>query len=226
MAGHLVCRLLHELKLRRATVTTVLETPPSLAKRLSRSTPFTRGGQNPARSVRALVSRPKAATHAMSEYSALSPQLLLTGTLNSERMKQDLRRLQPDFIILGGLGILHESVIRLARYGVINCHPALLPWVRGTGVVGGSIHRGIPVGCTCHYVDSGIDTGTVIERRLLPVTSSELSLSALEQAANALATVTLADVVAEQVMRGTVPVAMQQPPSSPITNGLRRKSGN
>jgi methionyl-tRNA formyltransferase len=153
----------------------------------------------------------------LKQYSALTQQIRLTGPLNGDRMKNDLHRLRPDFIVLGGIGILHESVLRLAERGVINCHPGLLPWVRGTGVVAGAIRRGVPVGCTCHYVDHGIDTGAVIERRLLPITSGELSLSAIEQAANALATCTLADVVAEQIMRGMAPVAVKQPSKLPMS---------
>ena len=131
-------------------------------------------------------------------------------------MKEDLDRLKPDFIVLGGLGILRDPLIRLARHGVINCHPALLPWVRGTGVVAGAIRCGVPIGCTCHYVDRGVDTGMIIERRLLPITGADNSLSQLENAANTLAVGTLADVIAEQIIRGVVPVAIEQRSKFPV----------
>src|SRR5439155_3823330 len=101
--------------------------------------------------------------------------------------------------------------------GVINSHPGLLPWVRGTGVVADAIRRGIPVGCTCHYVDRGVDTGRIIERRLLPATSAESSLSELEIAANALATNMLADVIAEQIARGIIPAAVEQSSKFPVS---------
>ena len=203
-------RLLDELQQRRVAVTTLLETPPSLGKRLNRSAPFTKGGQDPVRCAVHWYRDKKQLRVRQQQYVVLTQRLRLTGELNSDRMKEDLRQLQPDFIVLGGIGILHDSLLRLARHGVLNCHPGLLPWVRGTGVVAGAIHRGVPVGCTCHYVDPGIDTGAVIERRLLPIIGVVNSLSELEKAANVLAACTLADVVAEQIVCDIVPVGLAQ----------------
>src|SRR5438132_9934468 len=154
-------RLLAELRRRRVAVVTVLEAPPSLGARIGRAAPFAKGGQDLARCVIHWHRDQRQLSLRRRQLSALASRLLVTGVLNSERMKEDLRRLQPDFIALGGIGILREPLIEVARIGVINSHPGLLPWVRGTGVVADAIRRGIPVGCTCHYVDRGVDTGRI-----------------------------------------------------------------
>jgi folate-dependent phosphoribosylglycinamide formyltransferase PurN len=209
-------RLLEELQRRQVSVTVVLEGPSGLGARIGRAAPFTNGGQDLARCVVHWRRDRKRSRDRRRQYAALTQRLCVTGELNSDRMKEDLDRLKPDFIVLGGLGILRDPLIRLARHGVINCHPALLPWVRGTGVVAGAIRCGVPIGCTCHYVDRGVDTGMIIERRLLPITGADNSLSQLENAANTLAVGTLADVIAEQIIRGVVPVAIEQRSKFPV----------
>jgi methionyl-tRNA formyltransferase len=157
---------------------------------------------------------------ARGRYLRYTERLVLTGALNSEQMRKDLEALAPDFILLGGIGILKAPLIHVARHGVINSHPGLLPWIRGTGVVGRALERGIPVGATCHYVSSGIDTGAMIERRLLPVTGKEASLAELEAGADQLTSELMVDVVVEQLLHGDVPAAMQQTTKFPMCSWM------
>ena len=70
--------------------------------------------------------------------------------------------------MMGG-GILNEEVIKCASKGVLNAHPGLLPWIRGTNAIIASILNNVAVGVTLHYIDKGIDTGPVIERYLQPI---------------------------------------------------------
>ena len=102
--------------------------------------------------------------------------------------------MKPDFIVLAGMGILPPSLISTAKAAVINVHPGLLPWVRGTGVVGAALLRGVPVGVTSHFVNAGVDLGDIIERRLLPVEGAS-SLVELEHRADELAISMLVDLV-------------------------------
>jgi len=152
-------------------------------------------------------------------YESYSERVILTGSLNSERMRNDLQSLAPDFIVLGGAGILKPHVIETARRGILNAHPGLLPWIRGTGVIGRAIERGIPVGATCHYVNAGIDLGQIIERRLLPITGKE-TLQELEINADDLATTMIADLITEQLMLGRAPESIEQVNKFPICKWL------
>lgn len=176
--------------------------------------------------LRRLVGVPKAALRMLRHlsdvrrlrrgYTRHAEEVVFTGVLNGERMRADLERLRPDFIILGGIGIIKEPLIGTARRGVLNAHPGLLPWIRGAGVVGRAVERGYPVGATCHYVNAGIDRGAIIERRLLPVTGREQTIAELEDAANRLSIEMLADLVAGPLSRGEVPAAVEQTEKHPL----------
>jgi folate-dependent phosphoribosylglycinamide formyltransferase PurN len=156
-----------------------------------------------------------------------NPRVVATGELNSARMLRDLRRLQPDFIVLGGVAVLKEESIATARRGVLNAHPALLPWVRGSGTVGHSLALGMPVGATVHLVDRLIDTGPIVRRRLLPVRAGPIPLPDLEADARRLCAETMADVVDAIVRTGDDPPSIPQPKRYPLlrwpdANGRRK----
>ena len=146
--------------------------------------------------------------------------LFVSGALDSERLRRDLLRLDPDLLVLAGCGIISAELLALPRLGVLNAHPGLLPWVRGNGVVAHAILRGIPIGASCHVVDTGIDTGPVFHRRMLRVTGADRSLRELELANDALAVRLLADVVAETVRHGGLPPATVQRERFPLCRWL------
>ncbi|HEY0070735.1 MAG TPA: formyltransferase family protein [Chloroflexia bacterium] len=153
-------------------------------------------------------------------YAPFAERFLLTGPLNSDKMRGDLASLRPDFIVLGGTGILKRPTIELAAQGVLNAHPGLLPWVRGTGVVGRAIQMGIPVGCTCHYVNAGVDRGRIVERRLLYVDDATGSLAELEHRADLLAAEMMVDIVARLLESGEPPGAVEQSEKYPLSTWL------
>jgi folate-dependent phosphoribosylglycinamide formyltransferase PurN len=130
----------------------------------------------------------------------------LAGSRNSIRMEATLHSLAPDVILLGGMGVLSTGVLATARLAVLNAHPALLPWVRGTGVVRGSLLRGVPIGATVHVVDRGIDTGPVLARRLTTV-DRVCGLAALEHAADTTAIELMADTAADIVRNRQLPTS-------------------
>lgn len=54
----------------------------------------------------------------------------------------------------------------LARFKVINSHPSLLPLFPGAHPVADTLAAGVmETGCSIHFVDSGVDTGPVIDQR-------------------------------------------------------------
>jgi methionyl-tRNA formyltransferase len=153
-------------------------------------------------------------------YRPLAERVVITGPVNSERMRADLEALEPDYILLGGIGILEEKVLKIARCGVINAHPGLLPWIRGTGVVAGALKRGIPVGGSCHWVNSGIDRGDIVSRRLVPIAGTETSLSQIERAANLLISDMMVRVVSDHLVHGERPEATAQTEKYPLCRWL------
>ena len=83
----------------------------------------------------------------------------------------DLERLiaepGPDLVVSAGfMKVLGPAV--LAAHRVVNTHPALLPSFPGAHGVRDAMAHGVKVtGCTCHWVDSGVDTGPIIDQRAL-----------------------------------------------------------
>jgi methionyl-tRNA formyltransferase len=65
--------------------------------------------------------------------------------------------------------IFDPPFIALFRHGILNLHPALLPYNRGAFPNVWSIVDRTPAGVTLHYVDAGLDTGDVVARREVPV---------------------------------------------------------
>ena len=130
--------------------------------------------------------------------------------LNGSSMQQLLTLLNIDFLIIGDAGILQQPVIESARIGVLNSHPALLPFARGTGVVGRSLERGIAAGASIYYVNSGIDEGDIINRRFVDASIPFYSLQEVEMKADTLALDLLVETITEEIGKGKIPIRLGQ----------------
>ncbi len=77
-----------------------------------------------------------------------------------------LRELSPDAMVVVGYGqIIPQTVIDLARLGIVNVHASLLPELRGAAPIQWSIARGYrKTGVTTMRIDAGLDTGDILLR--------------------------------------------------------------
>lgn len=73
-----------------------------------------------------------------------------------------------DVVFLAGMSILKKEIINSINIGVYNCHPALVPNVRGVDVIYHSVINLIPLIISIHKVDEGIDTGCLIKSIKVP----------------------------------------------------------
>jgi methionyl-tRNA formyltransferase len=94
---------------------------------------------------------------------------VIVDNVNRIDCEQILRHHRLSLLILGNTRILKANIISLPTNGCINVHPGLLPKVRGAFPQCWSVVNDLPTGCTCHYVDVGVDTGPIIGRREFPV---------------------------------------------------------
>lgn len=81
--------------------------------------------------------------------------------------------------------ILRPEVLGLFSAGVVNIHPAYLPYNRGAFPNVWSIIDQTPAGVTLHYIDVGVDTGDLIAQRkvvTLPTDTGGSLYGRLEQA--------------------------------------------
>jgi methionyl-tRNA formyltransferase len=91
------------------------------------------------------------------------------GNHNDAACAELLTADRPDVLVLGGTRIIKSHLLEIPRRATVNCHPGLLPWLRGSASVGWALFKDLPQGATAHFIDPGIDTGDIIIRRQLPV---------------------------------------------------------
>jgi phosphoribosylglycinamide formyltransferase-1 len=79
----------------------------------------------------------------------------------------------PSFVVTAGFMRLLGPAA-LAQHRFINTHPALLPSFPGAHGVRDALAYGVKVtGTTCHVVDAGVDTGPIIEQRVVQVEAGD-----------------------------------------------------
>lgn len=129
--------------------------------------------ENDERPAALMVSSPDRASHAreLIEASGLGSDLVLTGREFREPAGVSLlRSLDLDYIV--GVHfpyIVPEEVLEIPSIGVINLHPALLPYNRGWHTANWAILDGTPIGATLHFMDAALDTGDIISQVELAV---------------------------------------------------------
>ncbi|MDR0411008.1 MAG: phosphoribosylglycinamide formyltransferase [Treponema sp.] len=94
----------------------------------------------------------------------------------SNRILQRARAMNADLIVYAGfLSILSGELISVFASRMINIHPSLLPKFGGEGMFGDRVHAAVLAagetdsGCTVHFVDAGVDAGTIILQRRVPI---------------------------------------------------------
>jgi methionyl-tRNA formyltransferase len=81
-----------------------------------------------------------------------------------------LNELKPDYIICIHFPyIIPKKVLEIPKHGVINLHPAYLPYNRGWHTPTWAIWEATPYGATLHFMDEGIDTGDIIHQKQIEI---------------------------------------------------------
>ena len=84
--------------------------------------------------------------------------------INHPEVVKLARALKPDLICVFGTSLIRGELLNAGRLGIVNLHGGLSPEYRGADCTFWALYNGEPekVGCTLHYIDSGIDTGRLI----------------------------------------------------------------
>jgi methionyl-tRNA formyltransferase len=90
--------------------------------------------------------------------------VVLSNDQNARESIARLKQWSPDLIVFAGGNILRQQLLAIPRLGVVNVHLGLLPEIRGMSSPEWSLLTRVPVGITIHFMDSGIDTGPVLQR--------------------------------------------------------------
>lgn len=83
-----------------------------------------------------------------------------------------------DFIVSYGYRhLIRKDVIELLPRKIVNLHISFLPWNRGADPNFWSVIDDTPKGVTIHLVDEGLDTGDIIEQRVVDIDVHKETLS-------------------------------------------------
>ena len=116
--------------------------------------------------------------------AGISTQFLLMTEVRSiwdEQLFKLVSDLNPDLVVsVGFMRILSGKFV--TTFPTINTHPALLPNFPGAHGVRDALRAGAKVtGSTVHWVDAGIDTGTVIQQKEVAVRPEDDEVSLHER---------------------------------------------
>ena len=96
------------------------------------------------------------------------------GNLNSDKAIESLRSLQADLGVVLGTRILKRSLFSVPRLGCINLHKGRVPEYRGMPPGFWELYDGCSsAGVTVHFVDDGLDTGSVVAIGSVPIHARE-----------------------------------------------------
>ncbi len=81
----------------------------------------------------------------------------------------EMRALNPDVMVVIAFGqILSGELLRVPRYGCVNIHASLLPKYRGAAPIQWAVINGDKeTGITTMMMDEGMDTGDILEKRVI-----------------------------------------------------------
>jgi methionyl-tRNA formyltransferase len=129
------------------------------------------------RPVALVLSLPQKATHAsqLQSLSGVPTNRVFAGAeLASDQAGRALRDLQLDWIVCVHYPhLIPSDVLRIPRCGVLNLHPAFLPYNRGWHTPTWAILDDSPAGATLHVMDEGLDTGDIIVQRQLEISPAD-----------------------------------------------------
>ena len=110
----------------------------------------------------------------------ISPKQYADKEAYSQDMIKTIKDAGCELIVLAGfLVVLPESFVNAFEGKIINIHPSLIPSFCGDGFYGLKVHekaleRGVKVtGATVHYVDSGTDTGPIINQKAVYIKADD-----------------------------------------------------
>jgi methionyl-tRNA formyltransferase len=105
----------------------------------------------------------------------LSPDRVLWGRqFQQSESTALLRQLDLDYIISAHFPcVVPETVLFIPRIGVLNLHPAYLPYNRGWHTPSWALLEETPIGATLHFMDVGIDTGDIVHQKRLDVSAGD-----------------------------------------------------
>lgn len=102
---------------------------------------------------------------------AIKPSSFSSKSAYEQAILEKLTELNVEWIVLAGyMRLIGDVLLEAFPNRIINIHPSLLPAFPGKDAIGQAMEHGVKVtGVTVHYVDAGMDTGTIIVQQAVEV---------------------------------------------------------
>ena len=118
---------------------------------------------------------------------ALNPKLFTTRNHYEVALLGLLQKYNTQLVVCAGyMRLIKNPILNAFPQRVLNIHPSLLPSFPGLKAQKQALDYGVKyTGCTVHFVDEGMDTGTILEQRVVPIleddTEESLSIRILKE---------------------------------------------
>lgn len=101
--------------------------------------------------------------------------VLIHPNVNADDFFEEMKSYHIDLLVSMSFNQIFKSrILEYPRYHAINCHAGKLPFYRGRNILNWAlINDEQEFGITVHYIDTGIDTGDIIEQRTFPITDDD-----------------------------------------------------
>ncbi|MCQ2738604.1 MAG: hypothetical protein MJ237_00085 [bacterium] len=103
------------------------------------------------------------------------PEINGVSSVNSEKFRKKLLKLNPDIILVGSWGEkIEKATYDIPKIATINAHPSLLPKYRGPNPYFWTINNmEKESGVTLHIVDEGYDTGAILAQEIVKINDDD-----------------------------------------------------
>jgi methionyl-tRNA formyltransferase len=96
------------------------------------------------------------------EELAAKTTLIKVADVNHAETYFALKNAEIDIGILGGVGIVSESILKTFQKYCLNAHPGPLPECRGSGAIEQALAQGLIPAGTVHIAESKVDAGCIL----------------------------------------------------------------
>lgn len=133
----------------------------------------------------------------------------IKGTsVNSKEFINEIKRLNPDVILVGSWSEkFGAEILNIPKYGIINCHPSLLPNHIGANPYFWAIYSGDKkTGVTFHQMDENFDSGDILMQASFDI-SDDITGGALKNKAAKVAELMAGELLEDLENNRIIPAA-------------------
>jgi len=136
-------------------------------------------------------------------------ELLKSPNINDNAVIEAVQKHSIDWLfVIGWSQIVREELLNTPRLGVIGIHPTLLPQGRGRAAIPWAIIKGLKrTGVTMFKIDSGVDTGPILDQIEIALDENTTATTLYEQVNESHETLIRRN--AARIMRGEIDAKVQ-----------------